>query len=201
MAWHSRSCGSQRRGAIRRKPAASSRPGRTSTRRTGFVSAQLHALAVLLLCNSHRASYFARSRMYELRATGAYARRAIDVACSWPILAMSLSPDTACVILSRSVALRAPPCDFPPPLRVSGLSWDRLIVADRGRCACCSMAGLRSCALLTTATPPRPPSSCGLARTSTRRARCVRVRGLSWGRLIVADCGAAVWRDCAHARC
>ncbi len=53
-----------------------------------------------------------------------------------------------------------------------------------GRCACCRVAGLRSCALLPRAAPPRPPSSCGLARTSTRRAMYVRARGLRCGRLI-----------------
>jgi hypothetical protein len=49
----------------------------------------------------------------------------------------------------------------------------RLIVADRGRCACCRWGGLRSCALLSRVGPPRPPSSLGLARTSTQRPMCV----------------------------
>ncbi len=75
LAWRSHSCGTQRRGARRRKPAVSSRPGRTSTRRTRCVSAQLRALAVLLLNVSHRAAYLARSRTYELRATGVCASR------------------------------------------------------------------------------------------------------------------------------
>jgi hypothetical protein len=46
-------------------------------------------------------------------------------------------------------------------------------VADRCAVACCSLVGLRSCSLLATATPSRPPSSCGSARTSTRRTTCV----------------------------
>ncbi len=89
-------------------------------------------------------------------------------------------------------------------MRVRASSWGRLIVADRGRCACCRVAGLRSCALPSTATPPRPPSSRGLARTSTRRTWWMRVRDLSF--LSTHRCSprallCAEWRDCAHARC